>query len=47
MWLKTGSFGWLLILLKKQFWVVISLVKKRQFWVVISVVKKGADLGGY
>ena len=33
--------------LKKQFWVVISLVKKRQVWVVISVVKKGADLGGY
>ena len=35
------------MLLKKQFLVVISLVKKRQFWVVISVVKKGADLGGY
>ena len=24
---------------KKQFWVVISVVKERQFWVVISVVK--------
>ena len=27
---------------KRQFWVVISVVKKRHFSVVISVVKRGS-----
>ena len=40
MWLKRGSFGWLLVWLKEA--VVISVVEKRQFWVVISVVKRGS-----
>ena len=44
MWLKRGSFGVVIRVVKKrQFWVVISVVKKRQFWVV-RVGKRGGFL---
>ena len=39
-WLKRGSFGRLLRVVKKrQYRVAKSVVKRRPFWVVISVVK--------
>ena len=37
---KRGSFGWLLVWLKRGTFVVTSVVKKGQFWVVFRVVKK-------
>ena len=46
MWLKKGSFGWLLVWLKGAVLNNCKSGQKGQFWVVISVVKK-AVLGDY